>query len=517
MTLDSDRQYIGIVPIGLLTFALVFGWFFLLHDVGFDFGDEGYLWNNALLTFEKGVPIRDFRSYDPGRYYWEAMWFFLLGPNLFAHRFSIVVVQFIGFFAGLLALRRVVTRFWILIPSGILLFLYMYLRVKVYEESLVLVALLIATRLVEEPNRSRHFVSGVVVGIAAFWAKNFGLYFGASFFFLILFLSWGNARKTLWPRMGVWMLGILVGYSPMIFMCLSVPGFWQSFVDANLRLFDNTAPVKPLPIPWPWHNSFSGNTGNFLLGTAYVLMYSYYLIALLAVVRLRTRCSPLFIAATFIGIPILHNASVRADFSHLAISISPFLLVLIVGYPGSDESRLKTPVRCASFFILTLLSWLLLVSSHEIKLGWQSMKMRINLPSTLVSYQVRGQNIYIKGQESIFLKKVQQCFVPPLTAVDKIFIAPYSPGLYFFLQKKSPIWDAFPIHTASLAEQKKEIAQLEVEEMAWVLVSNEPLDGIPERRFSLTHPLVWQHIQEHFVPVNCPVLGQGQQLLHARR
>lgn len=511
----SGRQCPDTFALGLLAFTLVFGWLFLLHDVGFGLGDEGYLWNNALLTFDRGVPIRDFRSYDPGRYYWVAMWFHLLGPSLLALRLSMAIVQFVGFFAGLLVLRRAVPNLPLLLSCGILLLLYLYPRVKIFEAGCVLVALLCAVRLVEEPNRGHHFISGVVVGLAAFWAKNFGVYLGVGFLFLIVYRSWGNNRHSL-RLLGVWLLGIVAGYSPMIVMWCSVPGFLQSFLDANWRLFGPTAPVKALPIPWPWHYDASQNTAMFLLGLAYITMYSGYAISLLAVVSLRAGRSPLLAAATFLGIPLLHHASIRADFNHFAISVAPFLYLLLARYPGDAGGWLKVPVRTASLVVLALLSWLLLVSSSEIKLAGEKIRMLAGQPSTLEAVMVDGRALFVARQEAVFLTGLRQCFVPELTDADRIFVGPYTPGLYFFLRKKSPIWDAFPIHAAGSEEQEKEIAQLKAAKVEWALVSNAPLDGIAERRFSLTHPKVWQYLLEHFDPVECTVLAVDQQLLRAR-
>lgn len=513
---DSDKRYPDSLVLGILAFTLVFGWFFLLHDVGFRLGDEGYLWNNALLTFEHGVPIRDFRAYDPGRYYWVAMWFHLFGPSVFALRLSIAVIQFAGFFAGLLVLRRAVSSFAVLLPCGVLLLLSLYPREKIFEASFVLVALLCAFRQVEEPSCGRHFVSGVAVGMAAFWAKNFGVYLGLGFLLLIVFQSWGDKRQKLLPLAAAWLLGIVTGYSPMIFMWCTIPGFFYSFADANWRLLGPTSPVKALPIPWPWHYDAGQNREMFLLGLTYVAMYSYYAIAFLAVIFRRPSGSPLLAAATFLGVPLLHHASSRADFCHITTCIGPFLYLLLARFPGDGGSWLRVPVRAANLGVLVLLSWLILISSAEIKLAVERVRMLAGRPSLLKAVEVGGETLFIDRQEEAFLTRLRQCMIPEPTDADGIFIGPYNPGLYFFLQKKSPIWDAFPIHVAGTEEQEKEIAQLGAAKVEWALVSDEPLDGMAERRFSLTHQKVWQHLQTNFIPVACPVLTAEQHLFRAK-
>src|SRR5579885_871162 len=51
----------------LLALALTATLFLFQFRIDWNPSDEGFLWYGAVRTAHGGVPLRDFRSYDPGR------------------------------------------------------------------------------------------------------------------------------------------------------------------------------------------------------------------------------------------------------------------------------------------------------------------------------------------------------------------------------------------------------------------------------------------------------------------
>ena len=77
---------VPVLIVGLLTLPFV--------DVGVNLADEGYLLLGSNAVLDGQVPIRDFRAYDPGRYYWCALWLKFLGRKYSTLRLAMAFIMF---------------------------------------------------------------------------------------------------------------------------------------------------------------------------------------------------------------------------------------------------------------------------------------------------------------------------------------------------------------------------------------------------------------------------------------
>ena len=135
-------KWLNISEALLLSAAVSLTVFSLQWRYGFNLGDEGWLWYISQRTALGDVPLRDFFSYDPGRYYWSAAVFKLLGrTGFFEQLLANYLFAIVGSALAYLAMFRAgLSRSWrisILLLLGIVLG---FPRHKIYEQTLSLIA-----------------------------------------------------------------------------------------------------------------------------------------------------------------------------------------------------------------------------------------------------------------------------------------------------------------------------------------------------------------------------------------
>jgi hypothetical protein len=306
----------GLVLPAVLALVLSAALLFAQRRLDFNLNEEGFLWYGAVAAAHGDVPLRDFYSYDPGRYYWAAAWTPLVGEGLLGLRLATAAFGALGLWCGLLAARRVIANPWLLTAAGIVLTAWLLPRNKLYEPAITMAAVLAATCLVERPDRRRHLLAGAMVGFGTFMGKNHGLYLGVAFLALILLL-WlrragpeaperpGLADETAQPdeprdphrpgevtlpdaaaeprqlkelgqvhgrhvqrrdltsrlrelgrRLGAFAGGIGLGALPLLAMLALVPGFARAWLD-SIRFFVEQGQTNfPRPVPWPWNYAY---------------------------------------------------------------------------------------------------------------------------------------------------------------------------------------------------------------------------------------------------------------------
>ena len=509
----STRNLVG------LSAVMVTLLFLLQGNIGFNLADEGFLWYGTIRTAVGEVPVRDFQSYEPGRYYWGALWFKLLqNDGILALRVSQSAFQFVGLGLALLLLRRLVRSWIALILAAGILARWMYPTWKIYEPIILIAAIYIAVLIIEEPSKRRHLMAGIFVGLAAFFGRNHGLYCFVAFVLLLVYLNWASDKRVLLQRLGVMSLGIIIGYLPMLFMFAFVPGFLSQFQE-DLLFNLNYGTNLSLPVPWPWRQSYQFAGAREIIhrvtvGTLFLVLPAFYIFALPRLFfRRASNLHPVFIASAFLGVIYLHYTFARPQLFYVAWTIPPFILgLLAVPASFSNEHRKKMQIAVWSVLIVLTIGALEMAQENYFTIKIKSLAKAKLIRSYgdydeamnaqgLLKTDVRGDTLWVLSDTATTMDRMKASNQNFIESNDQILIAPYFPGLYAVLQKRSPFWEIYFLFPRPLKEQEAMVRDLESKRVNWALVCNHYMDNRPDLDFRHTHNLIWDYLIENFEPV----------------
>jgi hypothetical protein len=517
--------------------ALIVAFVYLLTaNTGFNLADEGYLWYGTIQTALGQVPIRDFQSYEPGRYYWGALWFKLLGNDgILTLRISQAIFQFIGLTLGLLLLRRVFASWIPLTFAAIILVRWMFPTWKIYEPVILIAAIYVAVLLIEKNSVRRHLYAGIFVGLAAYFGRNHGLYCFVAYVLLTFYLSWTDHKRLLLQRLGALAAGIVLGYMPMLLMFGFVPDFFSRFI-ADLLFNLNTGTNLPLPVPWPWRHDYRSlgtreAVNRLTIGTLYLAVLAFYVFALARLFfKRKITVHPVLLACTFVGAIYLHYAFDRPEVLYLAWTIPPFILGLFA-LPTSFTGRVRKSVAIGVWVVLALFSITVLEMAQE---NYFTIKPKSFVKSKLLGRDggeferamnaqgllrtnVRGDSLWVLKDTATLIQNLGPFERELSRTNDNVLITPYFPGLYAVLRKPSPLREIYFLFPQPLDEQQKMIIDLEQKHVNWAFVCDHYVDNRPELKFEVTHAVLWNYILANFetapanIDQNCVLMRRRTQ------
>jgi len=471
------RTWLNLFEAVLLSAAVSMAVFLLQWRYGFNLGDEGWLWYISQRTAFGDVPLRDFFSYDPGRYYWSAGVFKLLGRNGF---FEQLLANYLFAIMGLALtyvamVRAALSRVWrvaILLLLGVVIG---FPRHKIYEQTLSLICLATIAFVFAGPKRlKRWLLLGILIGLAAFFGRNSGIFCGIAAFVALLLLTIRREGPVLSRALGAIATGVLIGYSPMVFMVVAVNGFATRFYESVL--------LTPrwswsLPVPFPWHVHLLRLHGVDLLQTrgvswlcvAVPVTYAYLLWRAVRSKGELDRALWLSVASAAAGVGFLVHAFYTSDFFHIAQGVVPFVLAT-----GAFSKHLwQEAVRRRSVIVFCGSVFLVLAAWMPIEPLVQHLRAKRSAPASLARINMDGKFFEVPSAQAGFMNTVEAAFRDCGPHDGGFFAAPYYPGLYAFLNTRAPIWDTYFLWPRSDQVQQSYIDALQRERTRLILLNPE--------------------------------------------
>jgi hypothetical protein len=490
--------------------------FLLFSKYGFGWADEGLLWYASQRTYAGELAIRDFFAYDPGRYYWNSLFFLILGnTELSSLLIAAAAFGWVGLAVSWYTMGAAKISFgWRLFFAILIVIALCYPRHKVYEQSLSLVLVSIVYFVLNSPlSIKRWFLFGLLTGIAAVFGRNHGVFFVVSAILTTLYVLVGRRFENI-PRLGVGYLGgVLFGYSPIILSFIFDSMFRQAFLNSVLSTLDWQL---PLPVPFFWKVDYSSglNFDTFqalAIGLVCVLVPAVYfagaLLLFKGVISRSAKSSALLLlgASAIAGIPYLHQALDRADFGHIAQSILPVFIAcaaLLSNYSNSGRKRILSFGFCFVSLIVLLSAWLPSLPASR------ALRMESEHPGSLVNYRIGNEDYLINSSQSSVLAEVRR-IAKKCQISDKEFLAlPHFPGIYAYLGLKAPFWEMYYLYPRSPEFQLRHIEAMA--SVRLILVSPDAtIDGLEGLKLRNTYGQLMDYIDRRYKKLNSTALPNG--------
>lgn len=481
----------------LLTVVGIFLW---QYAAGYNLRDEGFLWYGAKAVGWGDVPMRDFMAYDPGRYYYIAAVMRLFGDSsVVMLRTAVMLLQLacVLVYARVFEQLHPVTHWYdecISAVGTLCLVLWMFPRHKVIDIAMSLLLVVVFAWCFTRPERWRFFVTGVVIGLVACVGRNHGFYGAVAAVVLVgLALVRPELRRTVVGALWHGLLGVLVGYSPILAMVIWVPGFGSAFADSLRFLVEIKGTNMPLPLPWLWSVALATprpTLHSWGIATIFTLLCAASIGALVWVVAqtVRRRPVPAFVAASAVLSCLYTQTAIsRADLAHIAQSIAPLVILALA------SARLVPQLRARVALTLTVAVSTLVILPVQPGIVCRS--------DACVPVSVAGHTVWATRADArtiALFREIDAAYGQPGRSG---YFAPFWPGAYALLDQRAPVWELYPTWQRVPAFEQRELALLAARRPAYVVWSDASIDNRNELRFSVTHPLTVAYLERTYVDV----------------
>ena len=487
----------------LTSLAVSLTWFGACWRLGFDLSDEGYYWYGAQRILNGEMPMRDFMSYDFGRYYWAAAVMYaigdagILGARIAALMFQTLTIS-VGVFLCLWALtssKLSIANLTFALSIALTLTLWMLPYYKTFDHGASILVVGMIVLLLNSLNIRAWFIAGLLLGFVALIGRNHGVYGSvAAAFALILLLMKVEDRNLLIRPAGYFVVAVLLAFSPTFLLMVCAPGFQDAFVESISALIRDGQTNISLPIPWPW--TFNLTQLGWITwalaacqGAGFILLVMTPLVILIALAPKRiselSSAHTLLLASAMAGIPYAHYAFSRADLTHLALGIFPLLL-------GFSAIGVLGRAPLANSVGLLLLSCFTVSASQPLlaKHIWQK---------NLYAVTVSGQEIFTSRPTAERIADAKAALARHPNAANSFLAQPDMPSFHAMYQMKISIWEIYSLYPRDSAFEEPELARLIASPPKLILISDHALDSREEFRYNRMHPLIYAWVKDNYI------------------
>lgn len=490
---------------GMLEFLIIFGLppvlvgLFVLPflRVGVELADEGYLVFGTAKVLDGQIPIRDFRAYDPGRYYWCGLFALAWGRGYLATRIAMAVAMTIAL-SLLAALVLSATGAPLLSAlTCALVLIWMQPRTKQIENFFVILSCFLLFNVTGEGSQIDHLALGLMIGISAFFGLNTFAYLTAATALTFL-LAVGLPSAAM---LASFALGLGLGFTPVVVIALFAKGYARVYGRRKvLALLKRGTTNLKLPLPWLW---VRGRTGfqsmtkirrlSFMaLFTLMPVVFSSGL-SLPFIFGVEPLSDParLIFVASCVGLVHFHHTTSRADLVHM---FQPMLCLILVLCAAS--SVLLGPFGTAVLLVFAIIGSVALVWTEQFHPPGY-LKCR----DTLKPFDCATDRLFLLADMTSRMEEIQEITQEFTEKGEPILAVPLQIGLCAMLERAHASYDSFPVYPSDAAARKAMMSDLAKSRPKLVLVESVQLDQRKDLVFFNNYPEVTTLIATDYRPV----------------
>ena len=465
---------------------------------GINLADEGYLWLGSLKVMRGAIPIRDFRAYDIGRYYWCALWMRFLGRDLVSLRIALILTQLVALTLAVHALYIATGQWAETALASLILAAWMLPRYKHVDIVFPIAAVLVALLLAGNPVAHNYAVAGLFVGVCAWFGLNHALYAAGGMALLIGMMVFNGHGLGGGESFALYAAGLAVGAIPALLSTMMIPGLRQAYWRRKILMPIRRGTTNlPLPLPWLWRavpqqlRHLSGCARQVVRATFTLMPFLYGFILLRAVIGQGAMAPAHWpeIAAACVGVFYLHHATSRADIGHLAQASPP----LIIGLGLMLSGHAYGWAILSGLAIVSL--WCVYRPHESIAKAWLGSEK-------LQRTEFNGNVLWLDETMAQYLSALHGLVEKYSNANEPVLLLPKLVTLYPLFAREPAVYDVFCVYAAGEEAQTEMIDQLQASQARLAIIDNAPIDSREELRFGNTHPRVWDHLHREYAKLD---------------
>ncbi|MEO0667965.1 MAG: hypothetical protein AAFZ99_08625 [Pseudomonadota bacterium] len=490
-----------IIPLGLLGLSVVRN-----TRLGINLSDEGYLVYGTMRLLEGDVPIRDFRAYDPARYYWCALWFWLLGPGFIAARVSMAVLSF-GSVLMIVLLGVHITQSAVVgALLGCVSLGWMFPRhkqVEIFFSILCCCALYVLLS-----GAANAYFLGVLAALACAFGLNIFIYFTAATFVAVI--AGGVPEPVTFGAKYVIALTVLL----LVFLVVAsrARGFLRCYLDRKvLRILRRGS--TNLSLPKPWLGTSPHQFVRFSRGRRLAFQAIFTLIPVTSVLMIavfadrswlaRSDGGALAMASACTAQVYFHHVYSRADLGHLAQAIHPVLIMV------AACSHVFLGVMGAALVMTLCLVGTIALLRGEGEFPFRNLRRRVNAEAS----EVLWNGVQVARPWARTLVRMREIIQTHTSSDSVLFVAPACSAYLVLFDRKSAVYDTFPVYPSTPAGRSEMMAQFTSAAPQAIILSDAPIDQRDDLRFSNNYRELMAYIRKNYEAA----MESGPETLYVRK